>query len=319
MLRSRCSDYDRPWKIEHLIDELVLCCLAICYLLSSGEFSDQLRQDRTMKEALIGYIVERLERDTESLREDFNRFKGVTTRFTVLDDLFPPDVAKQIRDAFPATEQMRFLNSFRELKYTSKSLEKFSPIVADATFAFRDWRVIDAVSRITEQRDLVGDPLLYAGGISSMAKDHFLNPHIDNSHDYEQKNYRVLNLLYYCSPGWKVENGGNLELWNDSVTEAVEIPCLFNRLVLMETNAESWHSVNKVVADDLRCCVSNYYFSPHSPNGYETSHITFFKGRPENKINRLVATTDGYLRTAIRKIARRGLSKKDLFEKDRSK
>lgn len=272
-----------------------------------------------MKEALVGYIVERLARDTELLREDFNRSKGATTRFTVIDDLFPAAVAEQIRNAFPPPDQMRLLHSFRELKYTSKSLEKFPRTITDATFAFQDQGVIDAISRITGHNDVVGDPLLYAGGISAMAKDHFLNPHIDNSHDYEQRNYRVLNLLYYCSPGWKAENGGNLELWNDDVTEAVEIPSLFNRLVLMETNAGSWHSVNKVVADDLRCCVSNYYFSPHSPNGYETSHVTFFKDRPENKIHRLVATADGYLRTAIRKVSRRGLSKKDLFEGDKSK
>lgn len=276
-------------------------------------------ENREMKEALIHSILERLERDAEALRDNFDRDKGATARFTVIDDLFPADAAKEIRNAFPPPDQMRLLRSFRELKYTSKSLEKFSPVISDATFAFQDQKVIDVISRITGHKDVVGDPLLYAGGISAMAKDHFLNPHIDNSHDYEQKNYRVLNLLYYCSPDWKVENGGNLELWNDSVTESHEIPSLFNRLVLMETNARSWHSVNKVLANDLRCCVSNYYFSPHSPNGYETSHITFFKDRPENKIKRLVATADGYLRTAIRKVARRGPSKKDLFEGDKFK
>ena len=273
----------------------------------------------SMKEALIGHILERLEKDADALREDFDRTKTVATRFTVIDDLFPAEAARAIRDAFPPPEKMRLMSSFRELKYTSKSLDQFSPVIADAVFAFQDKRVIDAVSRVTGQRDVVGDPLLYAGGISSMAKGHFLNPHIDNSHDYEQKNYRVLNLLYYCSPDWKAENGGNLELWDDDVTEAVEIPSLFNRLVLMETNARSWHSVNKVAADAMRCCVSNYYFSPHSPNGYETTHITFFKGRPEQKINRLAAAADGYVRTAVRKIVSRGLGKKDLFEGDNSK
>ena len=31
--------------------------------------------------------------------------------------------------------------------------------------------------------DLVSDPSLYAGGISRMDYGHFLNPHVDNSHD----------------------------------------------------------------------------------------------------------------------------------------
>lgn len=267
-----------------------------------------------MKEQLIRIIVERLTRDEEKLRADFSADKGIRTKFTAIDNLFPEDIARQIYEAYPPLEEMRLLDSFREKKYTSKSLDKFNPLIADATFAFQDRRVIDIVARITGIEDAIGDPHLYAGGISAMASGHFLNPHIDNSHDHEQKNYRVLNLLYYCSPDWKAENGGNLELWDDDVKEAVEIPSLFNRLVLMATNDKSWHSVNEVKADGHRCCVSNYYFSPHSPNGYETTHVTFFKARPEQKLRRIVTTADGYLRTALRKVVKQGLAKKDLYE-----
>lgn len=266
------------------------------------------------REELARIIAERLTRDAGSIREEFNRQRKISTRFAAIDELLPEEIAREIRAAFPPPAEMRLLDSFREKKYTSKSLDKFSPLLAEITMAFQDQRVIDAVAAITGTRDTVGDPLLYAGGLSAMAKGHFLNPHIDNSHDYEQKNYRVLNLLYYCSPGWKAEYGGNLELWDESVSEPVEIPSLFNRLVLMETNERSWHSVNEVKVDELRCCVSNYYFSPHSPNGYETTHITFFQGRPEQKLRRVVSTADGMLRTAMRKVVRTGLAKKDVYE-----
>ncbi|HEX9961167.1 MAG TPA: 2OG-Fe(II) oxygenase, partial [Pyrinomonadaceae bacterium] len=199
-----------------------------------------------MKEQLVQIIVERLTRDEEKLRADFSADKGVRTKFAAIDNLFPEEIALKIYEAYPPLEEMRLLDSFREKKYTSKSLDKFNPLISDATFAFQDKRVIDIVARITGIENAVGDPHLYAGGISAMARGHFLNPHIDNSHDHEQKNYRVLNLLYYCSPDWKAENGGNLELWDDDVTKAVEIPSLFNRLVLMATNDKSWHSVNEV-------------------------------------------------------------------------
>lgn len=272
-----------------------------------------------MKEELIQIIVDRLKKDADVLREDFNKDKGVMARFTAIDNLFPEEIARKIYNAFPPREEMRFLDSFREKKYTSKALDKFEPLITEATFAFQDRRVIEAVGNITGQKDAIGDPHLYAGGISAMAHGHFLQPHIDNSHDHEQKNYRVLNLLYYCTPDWKVENGGNFELWDKDVTKPLEIPSFFNRLVLMETNEKSWHSVNEVKADGMRCCVSNYYFSPHSPNGYETTHVTFFQARPEQKFKRLVTTADGYLRTAVRKVVKQGLSKKDLFESDESK
>jgi Rps23 Pro-64 3,4-dihydroxylase Tpa1-like proline 4-hydroxylase len=266
------------------------------------------------RDELAAVIEERLTRDRDVIKEEFDRPRPIKTRFAAINDLLPEAIAHEVRQAFPATSDMRLLDSFRERKYTSKSLDKFAPILAEITMAFQDPRVIDAVSAITGARDAVGDPLLYAGGISAMAKGHFLNPHIDNSHDYEQKNYRVLNLLYYCSPGWKSEFGGNLELWDDNVSEAIEIPSLFNRLVLMETNDHSWHSVNEVKTDELRCCVSNYYFSPHSPNGYETTHVTFFQGRPEQKLRRVVSTADGMLRTAMRKVVKGGLAKKDVYE-----
>jgi hypothetical protein len=98
------------------------------------------------------------------------------------------------------------------------------------------------------------------------------------------------------------------------VTKPVEIPSLFNRLVLMATNDKSYHSVNEVRADSARCCVSNYYFSPHSPNGYETSHVTYFQARPEQTVRRIVTRVDSDIRTALRKVVKGGLSKKDIYE-----
>jgi Rps23 Pro-64 3,4-dihydroxylase Tpa1-like proline 4-hydroxylase len=267
-----------------------------------------------MREQLVNLILERLNRDPEAIREDFLEEKGVKTRFCSIDDLLPGEIAERIADSFPAPDGMRLLNSFRERKYTSKALDQFDSVIADITFAFQDERIVDKVADLTGIRDAVGDPHLYAGGISAMTKGHFLNPHIDNSHDGEQANYRVLNLLYYITPDWKPENGGNLELWDEKVRDAVEIPSLFNRLVLMTTNDKSWHSVNEVRADGVRRCISNYYFSPHSPNGYDTAHVTYFMARPEQKFRRLVTRVDSDMRTFLRKFKKSGFAKKDVFE-----
>lgn len=267
-----------------------------------------------MREEIVSLILGRLEAEAEAISKDFHSDKGIKTRFGAIDNLLPEDLARKIFCAYPSFGEMRLLDSFREKKYTSKSLGKFDPLIADITFAFQDERVIAKVAEITGIKDAVGDPHLYAGGISAMARGHFLNPHLDNSHDGDQKNYRVLNLLYYITPEWKTTNGGNLELWNEDVTEAVEIPSSFNRLVLMSTNDKSWHSVNEVKTDGVRCCISNYYFSPHSPNGYETSHVTYFMARPEQKIRRFITKVDSDIRTALRKIKKSGFSRKDVYE-----
>lgn len=267
-----------------------------------------------MKERYVQLILNRLERDADAIKADFETSKGVPTKFVVIDDLLPDDEAKTIAAAFPASEKMRLLDSFREKKHTSKSLNEFDPVITAITFAFQDERVIKIVAELTDIRDAVGDPHLYAGGISAMESGHFLNPHIDNSHDGERQNYRVLNLLYYVSPEWKPENGGNLELWDEKVRTRVEIPSLFNRLVLMATNDKSFHSVNEVKAETPRRCISNYYFSPHSPNGYETFHVTYFMARPEQKLRRLVTKVDSDIRTFVRKFKKDGLARKDVYE-----
>ena len=269
---------------------------------------------KRMREQLVDLIIERLDRNSDAIKADFAADKGVAAHFTAIDDLLPYEVARRVSDAFPQPGEMRLMDTFRERKHTSKSLDKFDPLMSDITFAFQDERVIARVAELTGIRDAVGDPHLYAGGLSAMSRGHFLNPHLDNSHDGEQKNYRVLNLLYYITPDWRPENGGNLELWDERVTKSIEIPSLFNRLVLMGTNDRSWHSVNEVKFDGVRRCVSNYYFSPHSPNGYETTHVTYFMARPEQKLRRVLTKLDSELRTKLRKVKKDGFAKKDVFE-----
>lgn len=261
-------------------------------------------------------VARRLDQEQTALRAAFEHPAIGRTRVAVLDDVLPLQVATAIHDAFPPEGEMRLMSSFRERKYTSKSLDRMNRLVHDAVFAFQAPEVIGAVSRITGLRDMVGDPRLYAGGISAMTEGQFLDPHIDNSHDFEGKLYRVLNLLYYVTPGWRADNGGNLELWDDEVRQRLEIASLFNRLVIMETNRSSWHSVNRVRIRGKRCCVSNYYFSPHSPNEAQGSHVTFFRGRPEQPLRRLLASADGHARTLLRRLIRRGLSKADLYRGD---
>ena len=132
-----------------------------------------------------------------------------------------------------------------------------------------------------------------------MDRTHFLNPHIDNSHDASRERYRRLNLLFYVTPGITEEDGGNFELWDEKVRNPHKIVSGFNRLVVMETTKTSWHSVDPVKSDIQRCCVSNYYFSKHSPAGEDYYHVTSFLGRPGQVGKRLYGRLDNFLRQNI--------------------
>src|SRR5258706_4656467 len=195
-----------------------------------------------MREELVNLILKRLDRDAARIAADFAAEKDIKTRFCMIDDLLPADLAQKIADAFPSTSEMRLMKSFRELKYNSKSLDKFDPLVADITFAFQNERIIDKIAKLTGIKDPHGDPHLYAGGLSAMTQGHFLNPHIDNSHDGEQKNYRVLNLLYYITPDWRAENRGNFWLWGARGTNTHWIPSLLNLPGLVSGHTPTSHS-----------------------------------------------------------------------------
>ncbi len=268
-----------------------------------------------MRTQLVDLIVKRLEVQEGVLRQQFQESIGqVGVRYCFLDDLLPTDIANSIHQAFPSVDSMRLMKSFREKKYTSKNFEKFLPLMSEITFAIQDPRVVAVVERISGIKNQIPDEHLYAGGLSVMGKGHFLGPHIDNSHDGDRTNYRTLNLLYYVSPDWERENGGNLELWDSEVRRSVTIDSRFNRLAIMETNPWSWHSVSEVKVDRNRCCVSNYYFSADSPIGHDYFNVTSFSARPEQRLLRVLAWADIKVRQALRLVAPRGLGKKDIYQ-----
>ncbi len=254
---------------------------------------------------IANHVVARLEASLDALTAQW-RNSGVVSHCYV-DDVLPYEVAMRIRKAYPAGESMRIRRSLRELKFVAAQMDAYDPILEEALYAFQDPRVVDLVGRITGLRALLPDDMLYAGGISMMSRGHFLNPHLDNSHDKNRELYRVLNLLYYVSPDWSLANGGNLELWPQGVEgKQVTVESKFNRLAIMITNRHSWHSVSRVQTDDLRCCVSNYYFSELPADDDEYFHVTSFRGRPEQPVRDLVLQADAGLRMAVRKLFPKG-------------
>jgi Rps23 Pro-64 3,4-dihydroxylase Tpa1-like proline 4-hydroxylase len=251
------------------------------------------------------FIAERLaERQTELA--DFYGRQPVP--YFVIDNLLPPELAKAIAGAFPDVAGLALKKSLRELKYVTAQMDRSQPILEETIFAFHDPKVVSLVADITGLTRLEPDRQLYAGGISIMSKGHFLNPHLDNSHDKQRARYRALNLLYYASPEWDPGLGGSLELWPDGPTGTpVALPNLFNRLIVMATTRGSWHSVPKIKASQPRYCVSNYYFSPDSPEEENYFHVTSFRGRPEQPLRDLALRVDIALRMFLRRLRPRGI------------
>jgi len=253
-----------------------------------------------------GVLIEsRLREELPRLHEEFDKY---VVQSCFIDNLLPEEEVVKINSAFPDKSTMMLKKSLRENKYVAAQMDKYNPILEEIIYAFQEPGVVKVVEEITGIRNMIPDTNLYAGGISLMAKDNFLNPHLDNSHDKNRELYRVLNLLYYVTPHWASENGGNLELWDEGPTgKQREITSHFNRLALMATHEKSWHSVSQVNVDRSRCCVSNYYFSEKPLEDHEYFHVTSFRGRPEQPFRDIILQGDIALRQGIRKVFKKGI------------
>ena len=265
------------------------------------------------QENIAGHIYKRLSEDKKKLTEVWGIPKNTNTRHLVIDNLLPDNLCNQIYESFPKKlNNFHLRKSFRERKRTLANLSIHNKNINNAIYAFQNKKILNIVTEITKINNLEADEKLYAGGLSLMTKDDFLNPHIDNSHNINREKYRRLNLLYYVTPEWIEEYGGNFELWDNNVKKPKVIISNFNRLVIMETTRYSWHSVNKLLSNKARCCLSNYYFTKNSPlkSNKKYFHVTSFTGRPNEKYKIAYALLDNNIRNVISKILKFGRGRK---------
>lgn len=252
-------------------------------------------------------ILQKLEASQKMLQEQYENSKDRIGYFFI-DELLPSNLAKKVAEVFPETGNLYHKTSLKESKYVSAQMDRYDSLLEEVLFAFQDKSVVNIISKITGISNLLPDKNLYAGGLSSMGHLNFLQPHLDNSHDKDRNHYRVLNLLYYVTPNWQIEFGGNLELWPDGLKgEPIEIHSRFNRLVVMATHKKSWHSVSQVTVDRYRNCISNYYFSEKPLDNNTDFHITTFRGRPGEFLKDKILRVDSFLRMGIRKVFKKGI------------
>jgi Rps23 Pro-64 3,4-dihydroxylase Tpa1-like proline 4-hydroxylase len=266
------------------------------------------------KHQYVDIITKRLKESQKNMQQQFIKSNQINSCY--IDDLLDDNDANEIYTAFPDKQEMLLLQDLREYKYVGIQVGNYNPILSEIIYAFQDPKVVKIVSEITGFPELFPDEYLYAGGVSLMEHGCFLNPHLDNSHDKDRDKYRVLNLLYYVTPDWQQEYGGNLEIWDRGLKqECRTIHSKFNRLVIMATNKTSIHSVSKVTYPGQRCCISNYYFSHKPAEGEEYFHVTSFRGRPEEKVRDLILQGDAVLRNGIRKVFKHGIRKPHYYQK----
>ena len=146
------------------------------------------------KDSLAQLISSRLKQQHQQAKDQYDSTKNSIGYFFI-EDLLPVDIAKEIHRAFPRPEEMNLNKNLREHKHIAAQMDQYHPLLEQAIYAFQDAEVVSLIQSICGIGKLEPDTHLYAGGISTMKKGQFLNPHLDNSHDKDRNRWRVLNLL----------------------------------------------------------------------------------------------------------------------------
>ncbi|MFT5858096.1 MAG: Rps23 Pro-64 3,4-dihydroxylase Tpa1-like proline 4-hydroxylase [Flavobacteriaceae bacterium] len=232
-----------------------------------------------------------------SLEERFNDLKAdyqskEPYRYIVFDDFFPPEIAEQILNEYPAIKNGKWdgttyldqKNKFQKSSFDKGSImdDLFNELNSDI---FLSW--LQKLSEVEE--DLMGDEDLMGGGLHQSVKGAFLNVHVDYNINPKTKFHRRLNVLIYMNKDWKDEFEGHLELWDLSDGRKnllASVAPIFNRCVIFETNEISFHGHPKPLntPDEInRKSIATYYYT---------------KNRPDNEIakehNTLYVNTEGF-------------------------
>jgi Rps23 Pro-64 3,4-dihydroxylase Tpa1-like proline 4-hydroxylase len=225
--------------------------------------------------------------------------------YIVIDGILEQEIATTAFQKFPKMEEMDRLKDFRQYKSQDPVIDKFHPIFGEIIFQhLHSQRFLKILSKITGISDLIADNQLYAGGLAQGGSGSFLNVHIDNSSHPVTNYYRRLNLLLYLNKDWTEQKGGHLEFWSPDLSQSVAILPSFNRAVIFVTDKQSWHSYRRVKTPDgdTRKSLNIYYFTKQSPDCTDYYHITSFRARKNEILNKALYPLDNIIRTVVRKI-----------------
>ncbi len=163
----------------------------------------------------------------------------------VADHFLPEALARAALEHFPR----QALNSDKvfEMGYAGLHKRQVLPEECDAAarqmFHFFNSRpMLEFLEGLTAIPGLIPDPYFTGGGFHETARGGKLGIHADFRINEQLHLHRRLNVIIYLNEGWKDEWGGALELWDrDMKAKRFEVAPLFNRCVIFNTDADSFH------------------------------------------------------------------------------
>ena len=204
-----------------------------------------------------------------------------------LDNFLRPEVLDAVVRDFPArdSEPWEAMVDKDQKKFAANVVSKMAPSVRRVLYFLNSREIVNFLEKLTGIEGLIPDPHYAGGGCHELRPGGFLKVHADFNWHKQMRLDRRINLLLYLNKDWQPEYGGNLELWDTTMTHKVaEYAPLFNRCVIFNTTDNSYHGNPVPVScppDRSRRSLAFYYYTNGRPAGeVSQSHGTLFKNRP---------------------------------------
>lgn len=204
----------------------------------------------------------------------------------VIDDFIDADVLNAVLDEFPTNDQKEFFDRDQErLKFQFQPLEVLSGVTRNLFAELNSQAFLGFLEELTGIQGLVSDPYFEGGGLHETKRGGHLGVHADFNVHSKLKLERKINLLIYLNRDWRPEYGGQLELWDQNMSDCVvRVEPLFGRAVLFNTDLDSFHGH----PDPLNCppersrrSIATYYYAAFEKGlASAPKRTTNFQARP---------------------------------------
>lgn len=201
----------------------------------------------------------------------------------IIEDFLDRNVAEELLIDFPHvnSEWYEYDNVF-EKKRALDDTNKMPPVHASALAMFNSRAFIEPLEKLTGIDGLIPDPWFRGGGLHQILQGGKLDIHADFNLHPKLGLKRRLNALLYLNKDWRAHWNGDLQLWTKDMKKChTQIWPNFNKLVIFETNDDSFHGhPEPLTCPDgvTRKSLALYYYT--SPTELLTPHSTLFQKRP---------------------------------------
>lgn len=203
----------------------------------------------------------------------------------VFDNFLPINIAQKISDGYPdlsnLNEAWKYHNNKNTIRYFLEDTRQFSkPLKLFAT-AITSRSFLMFLETLTGIKSLLPDPYFMGGGSMVTSTGGYLNIHVDFNWNQKIQAWRRMTVLFYLTPDWQEDWGGNLELWStDGKSKVKEVVPLFNRFVVFNTTAESYHGQPVPIScpenKPRRVFAAFYYAAEKGEKAANTPHYTVY-------------------------------------------